>query len=174
MRRNGFTLLEILVALAIFALVAALTSGALYRTIMIKQKLMTQADRLQAIQATLALLTQDLEQVSTDFNGDNHAVDFKRNGIQNPGSIEKRSSQAQIRWECQNGALIRHSINDRVLLTGLKACNLAYLQVNRQQVDTWSSANRHELPIALHLTLKLKSQGDISWLFIIPAGLYGH
>ena len=174
MRRNGFTLLEILVALAIFALVASLTSGALYRTIMIKQKLMTQSERLQAIQLTLSLLTQDLEQVSTDLNGDNHSVHFKRNGIQNPGSLEKISNQEQILWKCQNGSLTRYGRNERVFLTGLKTCKFAYLQVDRQQVDAWSSSDLHELPIALHLTLNLPGQGGVSWLFIIPAGLYGH
>jgi len=174
MRRNGFTLLEILVALAIFAVVAALTSGALYRTIMIKQKLIQQSDRLNALQETLTLFTQDLENTTIELNGNNIEVKFKRNGIQNPMSAEKRSTISSIIWSCKNGALIRHSINDRVLLTHLKNCNFAYLQLNRQQVAAWSSNDRQALPIALHFTSGLQHQNDISWLFIIPAGLYAY
>ncbi len=61
---DAFTLIEVLVSLAIFAILAALCYGALGRTLDSAELLNSRMDRLQAIQRTIRLLGEDLQQLS--------------------------------------------------------------------------------------------------------------
>ena len=73
--QHGFTLVEVLVAVAMFAVVAALSYGTLSQTLVSAELLGERMDRLQALQRTVRLLTDDLQQVAPrpvrDELGDN-------------------------------------------------------------------------------------------------------
>ena len=61
---RAFTLIEVLVSLAIFSIMAALAYGALGQTLDSAELLNDRMDRLQAIQRTMRLLSEDLQQLS--------------------------------------------------------------------------------------------------------------
>ena len=61
---RAFTLIEVMASLAIFAILAALCYGALSRTLESAKILNARMDRLQAIQRTMRLLTEDLQQLA--------------------------------------------------------------------------------------------------------------
>ena len=63
-RYNGFTLIEILVAVAIFGVMSMLAWGALGRSLSNAELLSERMDRLQAIQRTVTYLSSDLAQAT--------------------------------------------------------------------------------------------------------------
>ena len=63
-RSGGFTLIEIMVAVAVFAVMSMLASGALRQSLSNADMLTERMDRLQAIQRTMLHLSSDLTQSS--------------------------------------------------------------------------------------------------------------
>ena len=59
---KAFTLIEVLVAMAIFAIMSALAYGTLSQTLLSAEILNDRMDRLQALQRTMRLLTDDMYQ----------------------------------------------------------------------------------------------------------------
>jgi general secretion pathway protein J len=62
--QRAFTLIEVLVALAIFGILSALAYGALSQTLLSADMLSQRMDRLQAIQKTVRHLSQDFLQLA--------------------------------------------------------------------------------------------------------------
>ncbi len=58
--RQGFTLIEVLIALAIFSMIAAGTATAVMRGLSVKKKVEKEWESHQAIRATLTIMTQDI------------------------------------------------------------------------------------------------------------------
>ena len=63
-RHRAFTLIEMLVALAVFAIMSALAYGTLSQTFTSAEILSARMDRLQAIQRTVRVVGQDFMQLS--------------------------------------------------------------------------------------------------------------
>ncbi len=63
-KNTGFTLIEILVALAVFAIMASLAYGTLNQTLASAEILSARMDRLQAIQRTMRRVGQDFMQLA--------------------------------------------------------------------------------------------------------------
>ena len=59
---RGFTLIEVMVALAIFGVLTALSYGALSQTLSNSDLLTERMDRLQSIQRTMSYLSSELLQ----------------------------------------------------------------------------------------------------------------
>lgn len=197
----GFTLLEIMVALAVFAILATITSSAMYYAFNTKARVTEHANRLNELQLALNLIERDTEQivkrsvrsgetlVIPAFVGKPEFVELTRGGINNPFAREKRSTLSRIALLCQQDQLIRRSWNsldttkrslfkDKVLLHHLNKCQFAYLDQNLQVLSEWRPAvrqNQHKsaMPKAIQLNLGLKDWDKMSLLFIIPEGLYG-
>jgi general secretion pathway protein J len=61
-RTAGFTLLELLIAIAIFALVAAMAYGGLNSVLNVSERVNEQAERLKALQLTFLWMQRDIEE----------------------------------------------------------------------------------------------------------------
>ena len=61
---DGFTLVELLVALAIFAILSVLAYGGYNAGVLSHEAARTSMERLKSLQTTVRLLTQDFEQIS--------------------------------------------------------------------------------------------------------------
>jgi general secretion pathway protein J len=198
---NGFTLIELLVALGVFAVLAIVTSQALVNSLETRERLLHQENRLSAIQLALILIKRDMTQASvrpvrTDkmhilppFSGDQHAVEWTRDGLTNPKGIEKRSTLKRVALLCQQNQLIRrrwHALDtttrkdfdDTVLLDHLTQCHFNYLNHQLESLPVWRSEaiglnqGKEPLPKALQLILTLSDYGQGNFLFIIPEALY--
>lgn len=167
MRYNrGFTLLEVLVALAVFALIASITSSAMYHAFNTRTRVTSQADRLLTLQLAIAIMNRDTEQLVdrgvmshemhrlASFIGQTHYLEFTRNGEANPGGIARSSTLKRVAYLCQNSQLIRRSwealdtpqrqqYHDNVLLNHIKDCQFAYLAQSQMQPD-WRQENNNE------------------------------
>jgi general secretion pathway protein J len=201
MNSKGFTLIEILIALTIFAIVATITSSSLYYAFTTRTRVTAQMDQLSTLQLTISLLQQDISQtvpravrgnemhLFPAFIGRPEYVEFTRDGNNNPKSAEQRSTLKRIAWLCLNGSLIRRSWNrldpinrnvhqDQILLHQVKQCHFNYLNQALQVLHEWrpeavtQNQKLEPLPKAVQINMTLNHWGEMNLLFIIPEALY--
>jgi len=171
-RRSGgmraFTLIEVMASLAIFAILAALCYGALSRTLESAKMLNARMDRLQAIQRTMRLLTEDLQQLAPrpirDELGENFgpaldtgfqsgfALELTHGGWSNPIVLPRGTLQRSA-YRMEDDELIRYHwmVLDRtlanqpaevVLLDGVESILFRFLETNGQWTEQWPPNSR--------------------------------
>ncbi|MGQ3890983.1 GspJ family T2SS minor pseudopilin variant LspJ [Legionella sp. CNM-4043-24] len=199
--QTGFTLIEILVALAVFGILAAITSSTMYYAFTTRTRVTEQAEYIVKLELAITLMERDAQQavirpvrgndmgVFPIFVGQSGYTEFTRGGLVNPGGEEKRSTMKRVAYLCANNKLIRRSwpsldttdrgqYMDTVLLSRLKACRFAYLNKNQDVLPEWRHgqadprADDEPLPKAIQLSLTLESWGELNLLFILSRALY--
>ncbi len=197
----GFTLIEILIALMVFAILATITASSLYYAFNTRTRVNEQAKRLSDLQLTIALIQKDCLQalerpirvndmvLVPAFVGQNNSLELTRDGNINPQSLEKRSNLKRIALVCENHRLIRRTwasldpidlqvFEDRVLLDNLNHCHFNYLNQSLQLLPEWhaqalsQNQSKETLPKAIQMNLTLNDWGEMSLLFAIPGALY--
>ncbi|KTD20418.1 general secretion pathway protein J [Legionella lansingensis] len=201
-KEKGFTLLEILIALAVFAILASITSSVLYYSFNTKTRVNQQADRLNELQLAIILIERDTKQVIPRairgnemhlfpvFVGHPQYLEFTRLGIANPGGQEKRSHLKRVAYVCQDNKLLRRTwhvldttnrndYEDKVLLSNLTGCRFAYLNHSLEVLSEWrenavqQNQRAEPLPKAIQFNLALNKNWDnMIFLTIIPEALY--
>jgi general secretion pathway protein J len=198
---KGFTLIEILIALTIFAIIATITSSSLYYAFNIRARVNAQAERLNSLQMAVSIIQQDTIQtvergirgnemrLFPAFIGQNAYLELTRDGAINPNSLEKRSTLKRIALVCQEGKLLhrtwdsldpvdRNKYEDKLLLDDLTQCQFNYLNRNLQVLSEWreqavdQNQKKEPLPKAIQMKITIKAWGDMDMLFIIPGALY--
>ena len=165
---SAFTLIEVLVSLAIFAIMAALAYGALGQTLDSAELLNDRMDRLQAIQRTMRLLSEDLQQLSprpirdelgdgfgpaldTDFQS-GFALELTHGGWSNPIVLPRGTLQRSA-YRIEEDELIRYHwmVLDRTLanepvsvalLDGVEGILFRFLQTNGEWTEQWPPSNQ--------------------------------
>lgn len=162
-RQKAFTLIEVLVAMAIFAILSALAYGTLSQTLLSAELLGDRMDRLQALQRTMRMLTDDLHQLAPrpvrDELGDNFgpalstgfqsgfAIELTRSGWNNP-MVLPRSTMQRAAYRIEEDELVRYhwTVLDRtlsnepisvVLLDGVESLQFRFFQGDGEYVDQW-------------------------------------
>lgn len=161
-RQSGFTLIEVLVAMAIFGVLSALAYMTLGQTLSNSDMLTVRMDRLQAVQRTMSYLSTDLLQAApravradlgqaqpalmSDF-GAEFALQLTHNGWPNSAGVP-RSTQQRSAYRIEDDELIRYHWNvlDRtvnnlpigtVLLDNVESLTFQFLQPDGEWVDQW-------------------------------------
>jgi general secretion pathway protein J len=122
-RRRGFTLIEVMVAMAVFAILAAFAYGTLSQTLLSAEILSDRMDRLQALQRTMRVLADDLQQLAPrpvrDELGDNFrpaldtnfqtgfALELTKGGWSNP-VVLPRSTLQRVGYRMEDDELVRY------------------------------------------------------------------
>ncbi len=161
-RLRAFTLIEVLVALAIFGVLSALAYVTLGQTLANADMLTTRMDRLQALQRTVTVLSTDLMQaaprpIRDDFGdfqpafistlGSDFALQLTHGGWPNSTGVP-RSTQQRTAYRVEDGELLRYHWNvlDRtasnvpvatVLLEGIDSLTFRFLQPNGDWSSQW-------------------------------------
>ncbi|MED5238335.1 MAG: type II secretion system minor pseudopilin GspJ [Pseudomonadota bacterium] len=118
-RVEGFTLLEMLVTIAIFAFIYVWASSFLSSALSGREQLTERADKMERSQRAMTFLTLDFEQLVSrpvrDPYGDpqpaivgrDNYVEFTRLGWSNPFGLRKRSEMQRVIYTLENGDLYR-------------------------------------------------------------------
>lgn len=198
MRRSairGFTLLELLVALTVFAFISVIAYTGLHTVLQGKERTELHAAKLQKLQSAILLLERDLLQFTArpirDEYGDtqpamksadfgDYLLEFTSGGRPNPGGL-KRSSLQRIAYGIRDNKLVRFlwPVLDRpsvvepyslALLDGVRGFNCRYLKVDRKWTEQWPpvGGNATDLPLAIEINLELETMGEFRRLIPLP------
>jgi general secretion pathway protein J len=167
-RTRAFTLIEVLVSLAIFGILAAFAYGALGQTLAASELLTDRMERLQALQKTVRLVSEDFLQLSprpvrdelgdslsasldTDFQS-GFALELTRGGWSNPVVLPRGTLQ-RVAYRIEENELIRYHwrVLDRTfsnepvsvpLLDGVESILFRFLQANGEWTEQWPPNNQ--------------------------------
>ena len=157
-RSHGFTLLELLVALAIFGLLATLSYGGLQTVMNQEAQTKIAADQLGELQKLFMLMQRDIEQIVLrpirDEYGDeqpplvgSNVLQLTRAGWRNPVG-RKRSTLQRVAYAYEDEHLVRFSwyVLDRAqdtqpqvqpLTDAVEALRFRYLGADNEWIEQW-------------------------------------
>lgn len=192
-RRRGFSLIEILVALVVFAAMAAITWGALGQIARTRSALAVEQDRFAAIVRSMSDLERDLrqaiarplrgnygEQVPALLGRSDH-IELSRLGFANPRA-EARSNIERVLYGLDNASLRRgrYAVLDRAagsvvewrdLLDQVAEFRLRYLGPDGGWSDQWPPRDSlpEQLPRAIELRVRLDDLGELRRVVALPS-----
>lgn len=166
--RNGFTLIEVLVALAVFGVMSMLAYSVLGQTLSNADLLANRMDRLQSIQRAVRYLSTDLLQIAprpvrneigdgfdpalqTSLSSE-FALELTHGGWGNPAGLP-RSTLQRTAYRLEDDELVRYHWNvlDRtyanepvatVLLDDVEGLLFNYLQSDGEWTQVWPPQGR--------------------------------
>ncbi len=165
-QQKGFTLLELVIAIGIFALMSAMAYGGLNSVMNTRAHADAQAERLAQLQKTFLIIGRDIEQaiarpvrdsyadILTPISGGgygNSILELSRTGRANP-MAQQRSHLLRVAYTVQEDQLLRRiwPVLDRALdtepyeglvLKGIKAVDLRFMDENKQWQTQWPKTN---------------------------------
>ncbi|HET9031388.1 MAG TPA: type II secretion system minor pseudopilin GspJ [Dokdonella sp.] len=192
-RRRGFTLIEILVSLVIFAAMAAITWSALSQIARTRSALAAEQDRFAHIVRIMSNLERDLRQaISRPLRGNygeqvpavlgtTERIELSRLGFANPRA-EPRSNIERVLYDIDNKKLRRgrYAVLDRAagsmpqwrdMLDQVSDFRLRYLGSDGAWREQWPPRETpiDELPRAIELRLRLDDMGELRRVISLPS-----
>ena len=189
---SGFTLLEVLIAIAIFSVIS-LTSFTVFDTVLTGDEASkAQTNRLNELQRGFLILERDITQItrrSVRVNGespqtfylyasgpdnDEGALAFVRAGWTNPALLLPRSDLQGIAYQLKDNTLMRYHANfvdpivgeepkARPLISNVSNIHFEFFQQGKWQKELNSSF----LPLAVAVELETEDFGNIRRQFLV-------
>ncbi len=197
-KERGFTLLELLVAMMLFAIVSLMAYSGLGQMVRVKSVNDAASTRLSELQMVWLFLHRDLAQlvvrpvrggygdVEPAMLGGAEDVAFTRGGLRSlPGLI--RVGVQRVAYGIEDGVLYRRHwrVLDRdfdsqvirsPMLPQVEQMSVRYLDGDHQWQTVWPSNSDDSfialLPLAMEVTLTLQDRGAIRRLFELPERPY--
>ncbi len=196
---TGFTLVELLVAIIIFAIMALIAYSGLNQLVVAHAQIEDSSERLEILQKTISLLENDLRQTSNRairdpygdsleaFIGGRQSFELSRLGNANPLQL-KRSNLKRVSWQLVDGKLSRlqWQVLDRaqdakseisMQLEGVDSLTIKYFdRVANKWFSEWPplfSQNTllADMPSALDVRFDVEGLGQIRRILLLPDGI---
>lgn len=191
--RTGFTLVEVMIALGVFALLGAAGTLVLARTLDTREVVRQQGERISDLQKARALLRADLAQaaprrtrgptgrpasqpiVGPSRPGDPLLV-LARAGWDNPDATARPSVQ-RVEYRLVEDRLERRAAPQldgarpgppQILLRGVRRAEVRFVMQGSEAPAYIASGDR-PLPEAVRLVLTLDGLGEVDQLFLVEA-----
>lgn len=163
-KTKGFTLIEILVALLIFAIIGILAAMSLKTIISAHRKLKIVDHHLLQLQLSMTLMRRDLLQVIDrkvrDANGDQEPaflahgpmdITFTRTGLVNPLNMRRQSNMQRVGYALQGDQLVRLTWDvldeppgakpeSQVILSGVQSLSWQFITNTGTTSEVWPPA----------------------------------
>lgn len=165
----GFTLLEVIVSLGLFALIAVAGLAMVDGILKVQDRTEARLDRLTDLQRAVYAIDSDLTQVAAGkITGDAAGIEFTRSA---PGL---GGLPVTLQYQVQGGSLVRNvGGRPQLLLTGVAAVRWRYLDAGWQpawpadpdQPDAWPRA----VELVLTMAPGAGPQGELRRVIVLPA-----
>ncbi|MFV1872172.1 MAG: type II secretion system minor pseudopilin GspJ [Oleiphilus sp.] len=171
-RMSGFTLLEVLLAIGITAMIGLGSWQILTSAIRASESTQLRLSELNALQKAMLIVSRDMRQVLPrsirDEYGDYQpamttknelsVLEFTRTGWRNPMD-DKRSNIQRVAYELSDNSFIRHYWNvldrsqdstpiSKTLLTDIESISLRFMNEGGGWLDEWPSSTAGDSPSA--------------------------
>lgn len=194
---HGFTLLEMLIALAIFGLLAVMSYSGLRSVLEHQFRTEAEAEHLAELQKAYLVMQRDIEQVVTrpvrsEFGEElaplvgDQTLEFTRGGWSNP-LRRPRSTLQRVAYSWADRQLRRYAwqVLDRaqdtlpaeqLLIDNIEYMQIRYLFADDEWKEQWPDliqgpdpdAESAVLPRAVEVTIEHEHYGPLVWLFQLP------
>jgi general secretion pathway protein J len=197
---RGFTLIEVMIALMVFAVLGTITSMVLSHAFDTRARVNAKEHQLEDLQLALTLISRDTTQIIERSSLGNNLrqfppfvglptyIEFTRGGLDAQAYL-KESSLKRVAYHCKDSKLIRESFKQldtpnraqhqsRIVLDNLEQCSFAYLSASRQVLTEWrayalaQNQKKETLPSAIQFSFTIKGMGNMVLVYIIPGALY--
>lgn len=198
MRQRGFTLIEMLVAMFLLAILGTAGFQMLFQITATRDRIDEQSARLSELQRTFYWLAEDITQIADrpirsavdlelpplqlNLEGEN-VFEFTRAGWTNPAAevSPARSNLQRVAYGLDDDKLIRQywyhldPINEeptrrRQMLSGVESMDLRFLDRDGEWQTSWPPADIEDpgMPLAIEFNLELEDYGEITRVFALP------
>lgn len=195
--QRGFTLLEILVAMAIASFIGVAAMVLLDRSTVAHRNIQQQGDRYNAIERTMLFISNDIQQIAPrkfrdefgdikeNLTSDNSIgkthLSFTRLGRRNPAGLARSNLEKltylvedeklkRISYLYPDGMSLENGLN-RTLLDKIDKLSLQFFDGENWSefwpVEAAASSSSNTLPVAIRVTLELQDIGSINRLYVI-------
>lgn len=194
MTRNGFTLVEVMVALFVFAILSAAGVMLLSGSVRAQGAVQGRLDGLAEVQRAASLMTADLAQavprISRTASGTlapaffaaggtqaDPAVQFVRTGRDNPDAMPRGAVQ-KLEYGVVAGQLVRRGYPQvdgaqpdapSVLIDGVAGAAFRFRGPDGGWADSWRPADPRAMPRAMELTLQRVAGEPVRLVFLVGA-----
>lgn len=181
-KKSGFTLLEILVALSIFSVIATMGYSGLNKILKLQERQEEIQQAQEDLQRALLIVSRDFYQMvprpvrdnsgsfinAVSFDSNNNKIQFTRSGNTYPITF-KQSSLQRIAYNLEDDKLYRThwSMLDRPLsafpskyqlLENVTRMTLRFMSSGGTWSNFWNPASLTTMPKAIELTLEMKDK----------------
>ena len=185
-RDAGFTLIEMLVALALTSMIAVAGSTLLIGTVRASDRLGQTTDIVSETDLAHTLMRDDFANVVTLAGRAERPgytsrpfLAFVRDGWSHPVPDDTRSSLLAIEYSFQDGSLVRRAwlrpdpssetpFVERVLATGMDRMSARYFN-GREWLPEWSTES-DEVPAAIEVQFEYSDKDVLTQLFVMGGG----
>lgn len=185
-RGRGFTLLEMLLAVLVFSLMASAAYGVLNSMVAAAAAQDAAAGRLREVQLAVLRLERELHQTLSagmfsdrDFRpGVRGEPEMLELGFLAPETGPGGPAVRQMQYRFEGGVLYRVPLSgdspglpvtdSLALLRGVSQIAFSYLDPDGEWARTWDAASPGDLPVAVRLDMEIERFGHLRRLFELP------